>query len=236
MGRDLAIDLGTANTLVYRQGDGIVFDQPTVVALHGGTGEVLGDGRRGLGPDRRRLRQRGRGPPAARGRDDRVRHHAAHARSRGEAIDRHALPQAARAGRGALDELRGGEAGDRGGGPVRRRRTERDAGRGAARGRDRGRPADPRADRQPHRRHRRRTVRDGGRVDGRRRERTVDRAGRLRPGRGDPGAHPRALRRRDRRDRRRGDQDRDRLGVPQLDRHGRRRHRARAGGRRTRSR
>ncbi len=39
MGRDLAIDLGTANTLVYRQGDGIVFDQPTVVALHGGTGE-----------------------------------------------------------------------------------------------------------------------------------------------------------------------------------------------------
>ena len=44
MGRDLAIDLGTANTLVYRQGDGIVFDQPTVVALHGGTGEVLGMG------------------------------------------------------------------------------------------------------------------------------------------------------------------------------------------------
>ena len=44
MGRDLAIDLGTANTLVYRQGDGIVFNQPTVVALHGGTGEVLAMG------------------------------------------------------------------------------------------------------------------------------------------------------------------------------------------------
>jgi rod shape-determining protein MreB len=44
MGRDLAIDLGSANTLVYRQGDGIVFDQPTVVALNGGTGEVLGMG------------------------------------------------------------------------------------------------------------------------------------------------------------------------------------------------
>ena len=44
MGRDLAIDLGTANTLVYRQGDGIVFDEPTVVALHGGSGEVLAMG------------------------------------------------------------------------------------------------------------------------------------------------------------------------------------------------
>ena len=66
MGRDLAIDLGTANTLVYRQGDGIVFDQPTVVALHGGTGERAGDGRRGLGPDRRRLGQRGGGPAAPR--------------------------------------------------------------------------------------------------------------------------------------------------------------------------
>ncbi len=44
MGRDLAIDLGSANTLVYRQGDGIVFDEPTVVALHGGTGEVVAMG------------------------------------------------------------------------------------------------------------------------------------------------------------------------------------------------
>lgn len=44
MGRDLAIDLGSANTLVYRQGDGIVFDQPTVVALHGGNGQVVAMG------------------------------------------------------------------------------------------------------------------------------------------------------------------------------------------------
>ncbi len=44
MGRDLALDLGTANTLVYRQGDGIVFNEPTVVAMHGGTGEVLAMG------------------------------------------------------------------------------------------------------------------------------------------------------------------------------------------------
>ena len=44
MGRDLAIDLGTANTLVYRQGDGIVFDQPTVVALNGASGDVVAMG------------------------------------------------------------------------------------------------------------------------------------------------------------------------------------------------
>src|SRR5262245_33335254 len=44
MGRDLAIDLGTANTLVYRDGEGIVFAEPTVVALHGGSGRVLAMG------------------------------------------------------------------------------------------------------------------------------------------------------------------------------------------------
>jgi rod shape-determining protein MreB len=43
--RDLAIDLGTANTRVYAQGQGMVFDQPTVVGLHGRTSEVLGVGR-----------------------------------------------------------------------------------------------------------------------------------------------------------------------------------------------
>jgi rod shape-determining protein MreB len=41
MARDLAIDLGTANTLVYRQGDGIVFNEPTVIALNTRTSDVL---------------------------------------------------------------------------------------------------------------------------------------------------------------------------------------------------
>ncbi len=40
MGRDLAIDLGTANTLVYRQGDGVVFDEPSVVAVNASSGAV----------------------------------------------------------------------------------------------------------------------------------------------------------------------------------------------------
>ena len=34
LGRDLAIDLGTANTLIYARGQGIVLDEPSVVALN----------------------------------------------------------------------------------------------------------------------------------------------------------------------------------------------------------
>lgn len=41
MARDLAIDLGSANTLVYRSGEGIIFDEPTVIAVQTGTGRVL---------------------------------------------------------------------------------------------------------------------------------------------------------------------------------------------------
>src|SRR5919204_383188 len=44
MKRDLAIDLGTANTLVFREGDGIVFNEPTVIAINSRTGEVLAMG------------------------------------------------------------------------------------------------------------------------------------------------------------------------------------------------
>lgn len=44
MGRDLAIDLGTANSLVYRRGEGVVFDEPAVVAVRSGSGEVLAMG------------------------------------------------------------------------------------------------------------------------------------------------------------------------------------------------
>ena len=32
-GRDIAVDLGTASTLVYVRGDGIVLDEPSVVVL-----------------------------------------------------------------------------------------------------------------------------------------------------------------------------------------------------------
>src|ERR687884_199859 len=39
-GRDLAIDLGTANTLVYERGRGIALSEPSVVAIDSETGEV----------------------------------------------------------------------------------------------------------------------------------------------------------------------------------------------------
>ncbi len=45
MARDLAIDLGTANTLVYMEGRGIVIDEPSVIAVNRTTGEVLATGR-----------------------------------------------------------------------------------------------------------------------------------------------------------------------------------------------
>jgi rod shape-determining protein MreB len=44
LGRDMAIDLGTANTLVYVRGRGIVLNEPSVVAINTNTGEILAVG------------------------------------------------------------------------------------------------------------------------------------------------------------------------------------------------
>ncbi len=44
MARDLAIDLGTANTLVYARGQGIILNEPTVIALNSRTHDVLAMG------------------------------------------------------------------------------------------------------------------------------------------------------------------------------------------------
>jgi rod shape-determining protein MreB len=41
---DIAIDLGTTNTLIHVRGEGIVLDEPSVVALERGTGKVLSVG------------------------------------------------------------------------------------------------------------------------------------------------------------------------------------------------
>ena len=41
MSRDLAIDLGTANTLIYASGRGIVLNEPTVIAVNQENGQVL---------------------------------------------------------------------------------------------------------------------------------------------------------------------------------------------------
>jgi len=42
---DIGIDLGTANTLVYVRGQGIVLDEPSVVAVQASTGRVMAVGR-----------------------------------------------------------------------------------------------------------------------------------------------------------------------------------------------
>jgi len=44
LGRDMAVDLGTANTLVYVRGRGIVLDEPSVVALDQRTGAIVAVG------------------------------------------------------------------------------------------------------------------------------------------------------------------------------------------------
>ncbi len=44
VGRDMAIDLGTANTLVYVRGRGVVLNEPSVVAVNARTGVVLAVG------------------------------------------------------------------------------------------------------------------------------------------------------------------------------------------------
>ncbi|MBR7744505.1 rod shape-determining protein [Phycicoccus sp. BSK3Z-2] len=45
-GRDLAVDLGTANTVVYERGRGVVLDEPSVVAVRAGTSDLLAAGTR----------------------------------------------------------------------------------------------------------------------------------------------------------------------------------------------
>src|SRR4029077_943245 len=44
VGRDMAVDLGTANTLVYVRGKGIVLDEPSIVAMNTRDGRLLAVG------------------------------------------------------------------------------------------------------------------------------------------------------------------------------------------------
>ena len=43
--RDIGIDLGTANTLVYVNGEGIIINEPSVVAINQKTKDVLAIGK-----------------------------------------------------------------------------------------------------------------------------------------------------------------------------------------------
>ena len=44
VGRDMAVDLGTANTLVYVRGRGVLVDEPSIVAINETTGELVAVG------------------------------------------------------------------------------------------------------------------------------------------------------------------------------------------------
>ncbi|MBU6278185.1 MAG: rod shape-determining protein [Actinomycetales bacterium] len=44
VGRDMAVDLGTANTLVYVRGRGVILNEPSVVAINNSTGGILAVG------------------------------------------------------------------------------------------------------------------------------------------------------------------------------------------------
>ncbi|MCW2944048.1 MAG: cell shape determining protein MreB/Mrl family [Actinoallomurus sp.] len=44
LGRDMAVDLGTANTLVYVRGRGIVLNEPSVVAINTNSGKIVAVG------------------------------------------------------------------------------------------------------------------------------------------------------------------------------------------------
>ena len=52
LSKDVGIDLGTANTLVYMKGKGIIMREPSVVAVDTKTDEVRCVGRRGKGRHR----------------------------------------------------------------------------------------------------------------------------------------------------------------------------------------
>lgn len=45
---DLAIDLGTVNTIVYAPTQGVVLNEPSVLALHKHSGEVISVGSQAL--------------------------------------------------------------------------------------------------------------------------------------------------------------------------------------------
>src|SRR5688572_23466940 len=45
LSQDIGIDLGTANTLVYVRGRGIIINEPSVVAVNNRTGQILAIGK-----------------------------------------------------------------------------------------------------------------------------------------------------------------------------------------------
>ena len=55
LSHDIGIDLGTANTLVYVKGKGIVINEPSVVAVNQKTGKILAIGKEAKKMDLKQL-------------------------------------------------------------------------------------------------------------------------------------------------------------------------------------
>ena len=137
-GRDMAVDLGTANTLVYVRGRGIVLSEPSVVAIDSRTGEV-----HAVGIEAKRMLGRTPGhdlgdPPAEGRRDRRLRRHGGDAAPLHPEGPPEPLGASARRRLRALRRHRRGEARGRGGLPLGRRAPGLPD-RGADGGRDRRR-------------------------------------------------------------------------------------------------
>ena len=187
-GRDMAVDLGTANTLVYVRGRGIVLSEPSVVAIDQSTGEVYA-----VGLEAKRMLGRTPGTISAiRPLKDGViadfdvteqmlRHFI-------QKVHQHRFAHPRVVVCVPLGRHRRREARGRGGDALGRRAAGL-SDRGADGGRDRRGAAGRRADREHDRRHRRRD--DRGRRDLARRDRRLAVAARRRrrDGRGDHQPH-----------------------------------------------
>ena len=209
----MAVDLGTANTLVYVRGRGIVLSEPSVVAIDQRTGEV-----HAVGVEAKRMLGRtpghDRGDPAAQGRRHRrLRRHRADAPPLHPEGPPAPLCASARRRLRPVGRDRRREARRRGGDALRRR-APGVPDRGADGRRDRRRASGRRADREHDRRHRRRH--DRGRRDLARRHRRLAEPARRRrrDGRRDRQPHQEGVQAPDRPADRRGDQARGRLGLP----------------------
>ncbi len=153
---DLAIDLGTANTLVYAKGRGIVVNEPSIVALDKNNKKVLAVGREakemlGTNPGRHRGRQ-----ADERRRDRRFRRHRGDVEVFHQAGAQAQPPsQPPHRHRHSRGNYPGGETGGAGIRPAREGQRGLPGGAGYG-GRHRRRPADHRSLRQHDCRHRRR--------------------------------------------------------------------------------
>ena len=209
-GRDMAVDLGTANTLVYVRGRGIVLSRAVGGRDRPAHGRRARRRARGEADARPHAGDDQRDPPAEGRRDRRLRRHRADAAPLHPEGAPAPLRASARRRLRALRRDRRREARGRGGDALRRR-AQGVPDRGADGRRDRRRAARRRADREHDRRHRRRH--DRGRGDLARRDRRLAVAARRRrrDGRGDHQSHQARVQAADRAADGRGDQARGRL-------------------------